>query len=276
MRIAVLSGKGGAGKTMLAANLAAYLGDAVYVDCDVEEPNGRLFLKPQGVTERTVYATVPEFDGEKCIGCRKCVKFCRFHALIYIKEKPKLFQEVCHSCGGCRLVCPTGAIREVRRPVGRVEEGMAGKTRVLTGILNPGEGSGGGVIQTALQAAGTRGTVIVDCPPGSACPVMESIRDADYCILVCEATAFGFHNFQMVHELASLMGKPCGVVVNKAEGVYAPLEAYCEEQNLPILARIPYRADLAQKGAAGELLTEDPGMREILAQIWAQIGGGAA
>ena len=259
---------------MVAANLAALIPGAVYVDCDVEEPNGRLFLRPRGVTERTVYAAVPEFDGEKCVGCKKCVKFCRFHALIYIKEKPKLFQEVCHGCGGCTLVCPTGAVREVRRPIGTVEEGMAGDTRVITGILNPGEGSGNGVIHAALQAAGRRGTIIIDCPPGSSCPVTESIQDADYCILVCEATAFGFHNFKMVHELASLLGKPCGVVVNKAEGVYEPLEAYCREQALPILARIPYRADLARKGAAGALVGEDPELAQILADIRTKIGGG--
>lgn len=273
MKVAVLSGKGGAGKTMVAANLAAMVPNATYVDCDVEEPNGRLFLKPQRVTTETVYTAVPEFDGEMCSGCRKCVDFCRFHALIFLKNKPKLFPEICHSCGGCSIVCPENAIRETKRPIGTLEQGSAGDTKILTGILNPGESSGVSVIHAALEAAGDGGNVIIDCPPGSGCSVTESIRDANFCILVCEATAFGFHNFRMVYELATLMGKPCGVVVNKAEGIYEPLEAFCQEQNLPILARIPYRADLAQKGAAGALLMEDAGIRQTLESLWGKIGG---
>ena len=273
MKIAVLSGKGGAGKTMVAANLAAMVPGATYVDCDVEEPNGRLFLKPQRVTTGTVYTTVPEFDGEKCSGCRKCVDFCRFHALIFLKNKPKLFSEICHSCGGCALVCPENAIREIPRSIGTLEQGSAGQTKVITGILNPGESSGVGVIHAALKAAQSDETVIIDCPPGSGCSVTESIADADFCILVCEATAFGFHNFRMVHELAQLLGKPCGVVINKAEGTYEPLEAFCREQKLPILARIPYRAELAKKGAAGELLIGVPEIRQTLEALWGKIGG---
>ena len=136
MKIAVLSGKGGAGKTFVSVNLAAAAKKAVYVDCDVEEPNGRLFLKPKEIQEQEITTVIPKFDQGKCTGCRTCVDFCRFHALIYIKEKPKLFSEVCHACGGCSLVCPSGAVTEEERVIGKVESGIHEQIKVITGILN--------------------------------------------------------------------------------------------------------------------------------------------
>lgn len=278
MKIAVLSGKGGAGKTLVSVNLAAAAERAVYVDCDVEEPNGRLFLKPQGIQETEVTTRIPEFEKEKCTGCRTCVDFCRFHALVYIKEKPKVFSEVCHACGGCSLVCPNGAVTEKKRVIGRVEEGMHGEVKVITGILNLGEASGVPVIQAALQEGKKEDSLmIVDCPPGSACPVVESISDADYCLLVAEPTAFGFHNFCMVHELVSLLGKPCGVVINKYEASYEPLEAYCRDQEVPILLRIPYEEEIAASVSSGEILCEQsPEYMEKFQELLSRIGGEGA
>lgn len=272
MRIAVLSGKGGAGKTFVAVNLAAAAGSAVYIDCDVEEPNGRLFLKPEQVRRSPVCTTLPGFDAAKCTGCKKCVDFCRFHALIYIKEKPMLFSEVCHSCGGCMLVCPEGAISEAPKRIGTLEEGRHGDVKVVTGILDPGEATGVPLIRQALGRA--EELSVIDCPPGSACSVMESIMDADYCLLVAEPTAFGFHNFQMVHELAALLGKPCGVVVNKQAGEYAPLEEYCQANGLPILERFDYDP------ALGALLADNliaaaqlPEYRSRFEALLGKIGG---
>lgn len=278
MKIAVLSGKGGAGKTLTAVNLAAAAGQAVYIDCDVEEPNGRLFLKPQDVSATEVTTALPEFDPEKCTGCRTCVDFCRFHALVYIKDKPKVFAEVCHSCGGCSLVCPDQAVTEREKVIGRVETGHHGETRVVTGILNLGEASGVPVIQEALkEAEGQNVPVLIDCPPGSACPVVESISDADFCILVAEPTAFGFHNFCMVHELAVLLGKPCGVVINKWEGLYEPLKEYCKEKKLPILLRIPYEERIAEIVSSGKILVEEvPEYRKIFQELLKKTGGGQA
>lgn len=273
MKLAVLSGKGGAGKTLVAVNLAAAAGRAVYLDCDVEEPNGRLFFRPEDVQTREVVTMLPVFDGEKCSGCRKCVDFCRFHALIYLKGKPKLFSEVCHSCGGCMLVCPSHAVTEEPKVVGQVEQGQHGGVRVVTGILNPGEASGVPVIHQVLKQAGEALTVI-DCPPGSACSVMESVTDADYCVLVAEPTAFGFHNFQMVHQLVTLLKKPCGVVVNKQDSPYEPLEAYCKGHGLPILASIPYDPAVARLAAQGEIISErDAAYGERFRSILKQIGG---
>lgn len=275
MKIAVLSGKGGAGKTFTAVNLAAAAEKAVYIDCDVEEPNGRLFFQPQEIQKEEVTTKLPEFDPTKCNGCKACVEFCKFHALIYIKEKPKVFQEVCHACGGCSLVCPNQAVSEKERPVGMLETGYHGEVRVITGILNLGEASAVPVIKKALQKGDSEEKyIIIDCPPGSACSVMESIEDADYCLLVAEPTAFGFHNFCMVHELAGVLGKPCGVVINKYEEVYEPLEDYCREHELPVLLRIPYEEEIASAVSKGKILSEQsPEYKERFQALLSHIGG---
>ena len=156
MKIAVLSGKGGAGKTFVAAGLACAAGRAAYVDCDVEEPNGRLFFRPENVARRVVERKMPEFDREKCSGCRKCVESCRFNALVLVKGAPMLFPEVCHSCGVCAYVCPDGAVREAGREAGAVESGESDGVRVVTGELKLGEATGVPVISAALEAAGKR------------------------------------------------------------------------------------------------------------------------
>lgn len=271
MKIACLSGKGGAGKTLAAVNLAA-VGADTYIDCDVEEPNGRLFFKPEQVTAQTVCTLLPEFDPGRCTGCKKCVQFCRFHALMYIQETPMVFPEVCHSCGGCKLICPEGAVTETPKPIGTLETGRHGALQVVTGILNPGEASGVPVIRQALKKA--KGTAVIDCPPGSACSVMESVMDADYCLLVVEPTAFGVHNFQMVYELARLLGKKCGIVINKQDGPYAPLERFCEENGLPVLARIPYDPKIAALSADGQILSErDEAFRRVFQDLLEKIGG---
>ena len=252
MRIAVLSGKGGTGKTFVSVNLAAVSGDSVYIDCDAEEPNGHLFFKPEQTVETKVTTLVPAFDPQKCDGCRKCVEFCHFNALAFIGGKPKLFADVCHACGGCALVCPTGAVTEAAREIGAVSRGVSHGIPVISGILNTGEASAVPVIHAALSE-GTGPNAVIDSPPGSSCAVMEAVSDADYCLLVAEPTAFGFHNFQMVHRLVSLLQKPFGVVINKADGVYPPLEAYCSKHHIPILLRILYSETLAAIGARGDI-----------------------
>ncbi|MDO5409813.1 MAG: 4Fe-4S dicluster domain-containing protein [Lachnospiraceae bacterium] len=286
MKVAVLSGKGGAGKTLIAVNLAASAKKAIYIDCDVEEPNGRLFFKPENVRTKQVHTLLPEFDISKCTGCRKCVDFCHFNALIYIKDKPKVFSEVCHACGGCGLVCPEHAISEVERPVGHLEQGTHRNVDVITGVLNLGEASGIPVIRDALKAgeAGealaakndteTDSLTVIDCPPGSACSVMESISDADCCLLAAEPTAFGFHNFRMVYELASLLKKPCGVIINKMDAPYEPLEAFLQEHEIPVLLRIPYDMKLAKLAARGFIACEaDEAFASLFAELLKKIGG---
>ncbi|NCB42121.1 MAG: ATPase [Clostridia bacterium] len=257
MKIAVLSGKGGTGKTFVAVNLAFVSKKSTYIDCDVEEPNGRLFFKPKNIKEDAVNTLLPVFDAAKCTGCRKCVDFCKFNALVFIKDKPTIFPSICHSCGGCVLVCRKKAVSEEARPIGVVESGESAEVRVVTGILNPGEMSGVPIIKAALGMAGPKEEVtVIDCPPGSGCSVMESVMDADYCVLVAEPTAFGLHNFKMVYELVTVLGKPCGVIINKTEGTYSPLDEFCLEQNIKVLQRIPYEEKLALIGAKAEIAAE--------------------
>ncbi len=272
MKVACLSGKGGAGKTLVAVNLITTAEKGTYIDCDVEEPNGRLFLKPENVHTETVDMLLPEFDANKCNGCKKCVEFCRFHALIYIKDKPMVFSEVCHSCGGCALVCSENAITECSKPIGSLEVGNSGNIKVVTGILNPGEASGVPVISKALKQSDD--FTVIDCPPGSACSVMESVKDTDFCLLVVEPTSFGFHNFQMVYELVTLLGKKCGVVINKSDAPYIPMEEFCKEKKLPIFARIPYDSHIAALSADGLIATKnDKRFKSIFDELLHKIGG---
>ena len=268
MKIAVLSGKGGTGKTFVSVNLAAVAGQAVYVDCDVEEPNGRLFFKPENPKEESVFTLLPTFDETKCNGCRKCVDFCRFNALVFVKNKPMVFPEICHACGGCVLVCPNGAVSETKRTVGVIETGQSGEVRVVTGVLNTGEASGIPVIKAVLHKADPDGLTVVDCPPGSSCSVMESVFDADFCILVAEPTAFGLHNLEMVYKLVRIFKKPLGIVINKADEPYRALETFCAQNQIPILCRIPYSNKLATLCAHAEIaVMQDSESRRLFTQL---------
>ena len=274
MKIAVLSGKGGAGKTFVATNLAYSIGSCTYVDCDVEEPNGRLFLKPQVEETETVTQKIPRFDPNRCTGCRECVTHCHFNALLYIKDKPMIFPEVCHNCGLCSLVCHENAISEEERPIGQLEIGNFQTIRVITGILNPGEASGIPVIQAAQEKASLDQAVIIDCPPGSACSVQESVRAADFCILVAEPTAFGFDNFKMVQTLVSHLKKPYGVIINKMGILYEPLETYCLQNKIPILMRIPFDKTLASRISQGELVSVSfNDLRNSFREVFLKAGG---
>lgn len=272
MIIACLSGKGGTGKTYVAVNLAAAAGNCTYIDCDVEEPNGRLFWKPEGIQTTPVFTKLPCFDPAKCTGCKTCVNVCQFHALMYVQEKPVVFPEVCHSCGLCVMACPDKAISEEDKEVGVLEIGRHKDVTVVSGILNPGEATGVPVIRDALRHS--EKMTVLDCPPGTACSVMESVMDADYCVLVAEPTSFGFHNFKMVWELSVLLEKRSGVVINKQIAPYEPLEAFCAEHDLPVLDRIPYDATLAARLANDEIAVESsPSQMERFRTLLSRIGG---
>ena len=258
MNIAVLSGKGGTGKTLLSVNMAATSKSATYIDCDVEEPNGYLFFKPEEIVEKNVSVKIPEVDKELCSGCRKCVDFCKFNALAFIKKAPIVFGDICHSCGGCSLLCPENAITEKDKVIGKIEKGKSQGIDIYTGILNTGEVSGVPIIEKLLDEnrKSNKDTIkegnteeklsIIDCPPGSACIVMESIKDADFCVLVAEPTAFGAHNLEMVYELVSLFGKPFGVVLNKCLDGENPSEEFCKEKGIKILGRVPFEKELGE------------------------------
>lgn len=244
MKIAILSGKGGTGKTLLSVNLSAVAENSNYVDCDIEEPNGHLFFKPLISTREDVNVKIPVVDHDKCTGCKECVNFCKFNALAYAK-KVLVFEDICHSCGGCMEVCPEDAISEVDRPIGKIEIGSSQDVKVFTGKLNIGEASGTPIIKALLEEIEESDKItIIDAPPGSACVVMDTIRDVDYCVLVAEPTEFGAHNLNIVYELVTLFNKPFGVVLNKTLDGYNPSESFCISKGIKILGEIPYDKDL--------------------------------
>lgn len=253
MKIAVLSGKGGTGKTFVSVNLAAMLKGATYVDCDVEAPNGNLYFKPQITDRKEVIVEIPLFHQDKCVGCKKCVEFCAFHALAFVKGKPMLFPEVCHFCGGCNIICSYDAVSEAKKSVGEVLSGVSGQTQFLSGRMKVGEVSGVPIIKKLLEHIKKETKAIIDCPPGSGCMVMESIQDADYCILVAEPTEFGRHNLEMIYELVQVFKKPFGVVLNKCVDEVNPSKAFCEENRIEIIASIPFDSDIGKKNADGEI-----------------------
>lgn len=252
MKIAVLSGKGGTGKTLMAVNLSSVVPGSVYVDCDVEEPNGHLFFKPDITSSETVYVKIPEVQTDLCTGCRKCVEFCKFNALAYINQSLLVFDEICHSCGGCTLICPENALIEKNKSVGRIQIGTSDDVTVLTGIMNTGESSGMPIIKQLLSKDSLNEEfVFIDCPPGSSCIVMESVKLADYCILVAEPTMFGKHNLEMVHELVTLMEKPYSVILNKCVDGENPSEKYCINNNIRISGRFPFDNELGTINSNG-------------------------
>lgn len=270
MKIAVLSGKGGTGKTFVSVNLATVAKTSTYIDCDVEEPNGHLFFKPEKIQEEEITVQIPKVDNELCNGCRKCVDFCNFNALAYIKNKLIIFEDVCHSCGGCSLVCPEKALTEKEKTIGKVQKGVSDEVIILTGILNIGEASGIPIIKNLLNTEKSRQDLLtfIDCPPGSACIVMESIRDADYCVLVAEPTLFGVHNLNMVYELVTLMKKPFGVVLNKCLEEENPAEKFCLEKNIKILGKIPFDSELATINSNAEIAVNKNGKyRKLFSSI---------
>ncbi len=273
LKISVLSGKGGTGKTLVSVNLAAACRNAVYLDCDVEEPNGHLFFKPTNLTKTPVTVKIPLVDMDLCNGCRICIDFCKFHALAFVGSKLLVFEEICHSCGGCTLLCPQKALSESDHPIGVIQSGFSESVKVVTGFLNPGESTGIPIIKEIFAQLHTNSDpVLIDCPPGSACTVMESIQDADYCVLVAEPTLFGLHNLKMVHELVVLFNKPHGVVLNKCMPGNNPSEDYCREQGIKVLLEIPFDEEIGRLNSDGRILVREKSeyqtlFEELLKQI---------
>lgn len=257
--VAILSGKGGTGKTFVSVNLASVSAPSTYIDCDAEEPNGHLFFKPQIRRVQEVTVPLPRVDLGLCDGCRKCVDFCAFHALAWANGELLVFEELCHGCGGCLMVCPKEALREIHRKIGEVREGTSGRVRVLSGFMDTGEASGVPIIKALLgmKSSKSDNNVFIDCPPGSSCMVSESIKDADYCVLVAEPTLFGAHNLKMVYELVQLYNKPCGAVLNKCLAGDDPSLDYCRAQGIPILAQIPFDEELGFLNSNGKIAVRE-------------------
>ncbi len=264
---AILSGKGGTGKTLLSVNLASVAKEATYIDCDVEEPNGNLFFNPTKEFEKLVTVKKPVVDDALCDGCHKCVDFCAFNALALIGNRLMIFDDICHSCGGCIYVCPQKALTEQDRAVGEMSIGRSGAVRSISGSMNIGENSGVPIIEELLKHKSS-GLTIIDAPPGSSCLVTESVRLADFCILIAEPTTFGAHNLAMVQELVSLLGKPHAVVLNKTLEGKNPSEEFCIKNNIPIIGRIPFDKKLGSLNSVGKIAArEDKHYHEVFSSI---------
>jgi len=276
LKIVVASGKGGTGKTLVAVNLALSVNADQIIDCDVEEPNDHIFLNPVETKNEKVKILVPEIDENKCTYCRKCAEFCQFNALFIVGETAMVFKELCHSCGGCKLICPEDAITEKPRAIGEITVGKSENIELVYGKLNIGEALAVPIISAVKDHINKEGLVVLDSPPGTACPVVESVDGSDYCIMVTEPTPFGLHDLEVAAEVVMQLGIPLGVVVNFAgigdRGVYE----FCEKKNIPIIMEIPYDRRIAELYSNGisfttEMLEWKPRFQELLKTIREQI-----
>lgn len=256
MKIAIASGKGGTGKTTMAVNLALVArerGGVRLIDCDVEEPNSHLFLNPVIEHRETVRVPVPQVDEDKCTACGACGEICQFSAIVTIGTKPLVFPELCHGCGGCKLVCPTGAITEVGREVGELESGRTQEGIAVTqGRLRIGEAMAPPLIRRLKQVRSGEEDVLIDAPPGTSCPVIASVIDCDFVVLVTEPTPFGLNDLKLAAEMVAELKLAAGVVINRADLGDGRVRSYCEAAKLPILAEIPDSRAVAEAYSRGE------------------------
>ena len=268
MIIAVLSGKGGTGKTLLSVNLSCLHKDSIYVDCDVEEPNGFLYFKPDNIEVKKVYNYVPIIDIDKCNGCGECVEFCKFNALINIKGNVKVFPDLCHSCGGCSLVCKENAITEKKHCIGYIKSAEVEKKKIFSGELVVGEESGVPIIKELLENldSDSNKMIFIDSPPGNGCTVMESIKIADYCILVSEPSIFGLHNLEMFYKLKNVFNKRVGLVINKASKNKL-INNFASENNINIIGEIPWDLELGRRNSNGEILVKSLEYKNVFEDI---------
>jgi MinD superfamily P-loop ATPase len=278
MRVAIASGKGGTGKTTVAVNLAYLLSGAgqkvQYVDCDVEEPNGHIFLKPAIHTRTPVKVMVPVIDQEKCTFCGKCSTHCQFNALATLPNTVLIFPELCHGCGLCAGICTEGAISEGEREVGSIEKGVALENiRFVQGILNVGEAMARPLIQEVKKEYEQNHVQIIDAPPGTSCSLVKTIVDADVVVMVTEPTPFGLHDLKIAVSVAQKLDKPIGVVINRQNGEFPPLVTYLSKNRLPVLMALPEDREIARQYSMGNILLQTlPVYAELFMGLSVNIG----
>ncbi|MDC7221214.1 MAG: ATP-binding protein [Spirochaetales bacterium] len=275
----VLSGKGGTGKTTVSTNLAAVAGaDAALLDCDVEEPNGHLFMAPGLERSIPVHARFPQIDEEKCIHCGKCSRFCQFNALLITKKTNIVMSELCHDCGGCALVCPVDAVTYGEREVGQAgrferSDGLL----FMDGVINTGEFSAEKVIERVLEEGKDRAYRIIDSPPGCACSAVAAAEGADFALVVTEPTPFALSDMKMVVEMLEKLAVPAAVFINKAGENEEDLLAYCAEKNLPVMGKMPFSREYGKILVEGKLIArESDEGRALFEDLWSRIRQGRA
>ncbi|MDP2871178.1 MAG: ATP-binding protein [Bacillota bacterium] len=287
MRLAVASGKGGTGKTTLAVSLALALAalrgrePVTLLDCDVEQPNDHLFFTLGTLGNHSVNVSVPELRVDRCTGCGECAAACRFGALAVVKGRLLSFPELCHGCGACWLTCSTGGVTRGARRIGSVYDATTtaeqANLRLVWGELNPGQPLAPPVISKVKEVGRSQSpdgggcqVVVMDAPPGTSCPLVETVRDADFCLLVTEPTPFGLHDLELAVEVLRVMAVPMGVVINRdGIGDSAPIERFCAAGGLPVMLKIPFSRRVAEMVArGGTLLDADPSWGPRLLLLW--------
>ena len=260
MKVTIASGKGGTGKTTVATNMARVAADSgrsvAYLDCDVEAPNGHIFLKPELGPARSVGTLIPKVDEAECTYCGACSEFCQYNAIASLEKVILVFPELCHGCGGCSLVCPSEAITEVLHETGKIEVGSAGSVAFVHGLLNVGQAMSPPVIKAVKRACPPADLVILDAPPGTSCPVVESVRDCDYALLVTEPTPFGLNDLKLAVEMVRALDVPFGVVINRSDVGDGLTRSYCEQEGIAVLAEIPDDRRIAQAYSRGEMICD--------------------
>ena len=261
MQIAIASGKGGTGKTTVATNLAYFLREyeqknVTLIDCDVEEPNSHLFFNPIWQTSEKITVPVPIVNHDNCTGCGKCADICEFNAIACIKGKVLVFPELCHGCGGCVLVCPEGAITEGEREIGYAEAGESNGLKIKHGRLRVGEAMSPPLIKAVRGSISKDELVLIDCPPGTSCPVIQAIRDCDFVLLITEPTPFGLNDLKLAVEMVRELGLPFAVGINRSTIGDRAVWDYCAEENIPIILEIPNDRQIAEAYSRGKLLLQ--------------------
>ncbi len=281
MIITIASGKGGTGKTTVATNLAYAASNAgkkvAYIDCDVEEPNGHLFLHPTFTSQTSVGIPVPKVDEKKCKHCHLCAQVCRFSAIVCIGQTVLVNPQMCHGCGGCTLVCPCGAITEEQWPIGVIDTGKSGEIGFVRGVLKIGVAMSPPLIRAVKAAKIPAEIVFVDAPPGTSCPVVATVRESDYVVLVTEPTPFGLNDLKLAVEMVKALGRSMGIVVNRADTGDNDVFDYCTQENIPVLGKIVDDRAIAEAYSRGELISRAiPKYADVFETIYRQILEAAA
>ena len=260
MKISIASGKGGTGKTTIATNLALVLSQLKFqvqlLDCDVEEPNCHIFVKPEFESSRPITIPVPTVDNEKCNGCGTCGEVCEYNAIVCLKKNVMVFEDMCHGCGGCVRFCPENAITEKAKEVGIVEIGHAKGFSFLHGKLKIGQVLAPAVIKGLKAAAQKCEIRIIDAPPGTSCPVIEAVKDTDFVVLVTEPTPFGLNDLILAVGMVRALNMPFAVAINRCDVGDNAVKQYCQAECIDVILEIPNDRRIAQAYSKGEIASE--------------------
>jgi MinD superfamily P-loop ATPase len=272
MILSIASGKGGTGKTTVAVNIALSISadqKLQFLDCDVEGPNAHFFIKAEFEKEKISYLPIPEIDDNKCTYCRRCAEVCAYNALAVLKESVLTFPELCHGCGACKLFCPENAIKEIGKRIGVIKSGHAGNIFFLSGKLDVGQAMSPPLIRQMKKMIDHEQDVILDVPPGTSCPMVETVKGSDHTLLVTEPTPFGLNDLKLSVDTLRQMGIPFSVILNRARTGDEIIHEYCQKENIPLIMEIPLDRKIAEAYSKGEALIDiDPSFKTKFSELY--------